>query len=146
MQAIRSPLRRVALQARLPVVRPRVARPFSTAPEAKSNTTLYLGIAAAVLAGGGYWAYTSSSDTAREVGTVAKSATQAAKAATNFVPSKADYQKVYNRIAETLDEAGEYDGKAHFFFYPQKLNSHPIARWIVWTRPRSSCLAFIWYL
>ncbi|KZT43589.1 heme peroxidase [Sistotremastrum suecicum HHB10207 ss-3] len=109
MQAIRSPLRRVALQARLPVVRPRVARPFSTAPEAKSNTTLYLGIAAAVLAGGGYWAYTSSSDTAREVGTVAKSATQAAKAATNFVPSKADYQKVYNRIAETLDEAGEYD-------------------------------------
>ncbi|TFL04565.1 heme peroxidase [Pterulicium gracile] len=39
----------------------------------------------------------------------AKSGAQAAKVAANFVPSKEDYQKVYNTIAEIMDDAGDYD-------------------------------------
>ncbi|KAH9942420.1 heme peroxidase [Epithele typhae] len=43
-------------------------------------------------------------------GTAAKSGAQAAKVAANFVPTKEDYQKVYNRVAEILDEAADKDG------------------------------------
>ena len=39
----------------------------------------------------------------------AKSGVQAAKVAANFVPTKEDYQKVYNTIAEIMDDAGDYD-------------------------------------
>ncbi|KAE9403920.1 heme peroxidase [Gymnopus androsaceus JB14] len=41
--------------------------------------------------------------------TAVKSGVQAAKVKANFVPTKEDYQNVYNKIAELLDEAGDYD-------------------------------------
>ncbi|KAI4517710.1 heme peroxidase [Schizophyllum commune Loenen D] len=72
----------------------------------KSNTGLYAGIAGgALLAGIGFYYYSQGMNPL----TAAKSGAQAAKVATNFVPSKEDYQKVYNRIAELLDEAEDYD-------------------------------------
>ncbi|KAI0315688.1 heme peroxidase [Amylostereum chailletii] len=80
------------------------AEPSASAP--KSNTTLYAGIGAALaLTGAGFYFYSSSDS----FGTNVKSGVQVAKVAANFVPSKEDYQKVYNKIAELLDEAGEYD-------------------------------------
>lgn len=42
-------------------------------------------------------------------GDTLKSGVQAAKVKVNFVPTKEDYQKVYNRIAEVIDDAGDYD-------------------------------------
>jgi len=41
--------------------------------------------------------------------TAAKSGAQAAKVKVNFVPTKDDYIKVYNRITELLEDAGDYD-------------------------------------
>ncbi|KAI0721159.1 heme peroxidase [Fomitopsis betulina] len=78
-------------------------------PEApKSNTVLYAGIGAAAAAGGiAFYIYTSNSDTAKAAGTLAKSGVQAVKVAANFVPAKEDYEKVYKRIAEILDEASD---------------------------------------
>lgn len=46
----------------------------------------------------------------KEAASAAKGAQRSAKVAANFVPTKEDYQKVYNRIAEHLDAEG-YDGK-----------------------------------
>ncbi|TFK44140.1 heme peroxidase [Crucibulum laeve] len=81
-------------------------RKFSTeVPKPKSNTVLYAGIAV-VAAGGAYYIF---SDAGKEAGTVVKSGVQAAKAKSGFVPSKEDYIKVYNRIAEIIDDAGDYD-------------------------------------
>jgi cytochrome c peroxidase len=106
------------------------ARKFSTptgTPPPKSNTNLYIGLGlGAALAGGALYIYSSSSATAKEAGSAAKSAVQVAKAASNFTPSKEDYQKagvtcisyaavmlitslqVYNKVAEIL-EADDYD-------------------------------------
>ncbi|KAG6891563.1 heme peroxidase [Termitomyces sp. T32_za158] len=67
----------------------------------KSNTGLFLGIAALAVAGGGFYYL----NAANEAG----SANAGAQAKANFVPTRDDYQKVYNKIAELLDEAGEYD-------------------------------------
>ncbi|KAG1861575.1 heme peroxidase [Suillus subalutaceus] len=96
--AIRAPLRRQAFIQRRPP------------PAAKSNTGLYVGLGAVVLGGGvAYYLYGSSSETAKVTSTALKSAAQSAKVATNFVPTKEDYQKVYNRIAEVIDDADDYD-------------------------------------
>ncbi|KIJ60031.1 class II peroxidase [Hydnomerulius pinastri MD-312] len=87
-------------------------RKFSTEvpPSApKSNTGLYAGLGAVAFSGVAYYLYTSSSDTAREASTTVKSAVQTVKAGAKFTPTKADYQKVYDRIAEIIDEAGDYD-------------------------------------
>ncbi|KAA1471769.1 cytochrome c peroxidase [Dentipellis sp. KUC8613] len=86
-------------------------RRFSTEPNAsdaapkaaKSNFALFAGLGAITVGGIAFYLY--SSDT---LATTAKSGAQAAKVAVNFVPTKADYQKVYNRIAESLD-ADDYD-------------------------------------
>ncbi|KIP06974.1 class I heme peroxidase [Phlebiopsis gigantea 11061_1 CR5-6] len=80
-------------------------------PPKSSNTTLYAGLGAAALGGVAFWVYTSSSDSAKVAGTAVKSGAQAAKVAANLVPTKEDYIKVYNRVAEIMDEAGdkEYD-------------------------------------
>lgn len=80
-------------------------------PPKSSNTALYAGLGAAALGGVAFWIYTSSSDSAKVAGTAVKSGTQAAKVAANLVPTKEDYIKVYNRVAEIMDEAGdkEYD-------------------------------------
>ncbi|KAJ7680685.1 heme peroxidase [Mycena polygramma] len=109
---LRASVRRTALRAALPRTAPgpapRVAfRKFSTpppAPEAKSNTGLIAGVlAAVVVGGGGYYYLTQSGDAA----TALKSGVQAVKAKTHFTPSHEDYQKVYNKIAESLD--ADYD-------------------------------------
>ncbi|RDX47895.1 heme peroxidase [Lentinus brumalis] len=80
--------------------------PQGSAP--KSNNKLLIGgVAAAAIGGVAFWVYTSNSSSAREAGTALKSGAQAAKVATNFVPTKEEYQKVYNRIAEILDAAAD---------------------------------------
>ncbi|KAI0066011.1 cytochrome c peroxidase [Artomyces pyxidatus] len=111
--SLRAPVRRAAFaSARIQRVSLRSSyRRFSTetpppAP-AKSNTALYAGIGALAL-GGGVAFYLFSNDT---LSTTAKSGVQSAKAAVKFTPTKEDYQKVYNKIAEVLnsDESGAYD-------------------------------------
>lgn len=112
--AIRAPLRRQALSAsfKRPQLRTSSFRKYSTEapPTAKSNTGLYVGLGAVILGGGvAYYLYDSSSETAKVTSSALKSAAQSAKVATNFVPTKEDYQKVYNRIAEVIDDADDYD-------------------------------------
>ncbi|KAH7889082.1 heme peroxidase [Phlebopus sp. FC_14] len=111
--AFRAPIRKTVFSAsfRRAEVRASSFRKFSTAPPSapKSNTALYAGLGAVAFTGVAYYLYTSSSDTAQEASTGVKSAVQAAKAATKFTPTKDDYQKVYSRIAEIVDDAGDYD-------------------------------------
>ncbi|EJD52802.1 cytochrome c peroxidase [Auricularia subglabra TFB-10046 SS5] len=121
--ALRAPARRTgafAFTALAPTSRPatrsfattrflkNAAQPSGSAPKASSNTALYVGLGAFVAGGVGYWFATSDSDAAKSAATAGKSAAQAVKAKTNFVPTKDDYQKVYNKIAETL-EVEDYD-------------------------------------
>ncbi|EPQ57021.1 heme peroxidase [Gloeophyllum trabeum ATCC 11539] len=88
-------------------------RKYASGPSgsSESKTGFWAAIGAGVTIAGGlaYYMTTSNSDTARQAQTAAKSGAQAVKAATNFTPSKDDFQKVYNRIAEVMDEAGDYD-------------------------------------
>ncbi|KAI0268818.1 cytochrome c peroxidase [Gloeopeniophorella convolvens] len=114
MHAFTSSLRASARRAPLASARsiPRASfrssfRKYTTeAPAPKSsNTALYASIGLALVGGVGYYAYTSSDTPA----TIAKSGAQATKAALNFTPTKADYQKVYNKIAQKIDDAGDYD-------------------------------------
>ncbi|KIM30511.1 peroxidase [Serendipita vermifera MAFF 305830] len=67
-------------------------------------TWLLLGVAVAAI-GGGYYVYSSPQDAE----TLAKSGKQAAKAAVGKTPKLEDYQQVYNKVAQLLDEAGDYD-------------------------------------
>jgi cytochrome c peroxidase len=48
-------------------------------------------------------------DTAKEIGTAAKGAVQTVEQKTGLAHSQADYQKVYDAIAESLEVEG-YDG------------------------------------
>lgn len=83
-------------------------RGYSTeAPKEGGNSVLWLTLGAVVAAGGGYWYYTQSDDGA----TIAKSVKQAGKAVVGFTPKQGDYQQVYNKVAELLDDAGDYDGE-----------------------------------
>ena len=99
--AFRASLRKAPLNAARPAraFRTTGLRRYTTEvpkPEApkKSNTALYAGIGAAAVGGITFYIYTSNSDTAKEAGTLAKSGAQAVKVATNFVPTKEDYEKV----------------------------------------------------
>ncbi|PPQ65554.1 hypothetical protein CVT24_010817 [Panaeolus cyanescens] len=113
--AFRAPLRgsaRRAAQIPKSQFRTNWNRKFSTpppAPEAKaaSSTGLYLGLGAAAVGGLGYYFFNTSSG--KETGSALKSELQAAKVKANFVPTKEDYIKVYNRIAKLVEDAGEYD-------------------------------------
>ncbi|KIJ04766.1 hypothetical protein PAXINDRAFT_164804 [Paxillus involutus ATCC 200175] len=114
--AFRAPVRRTVFSTSCrragTEVRANSFRKFSTEvppPAPKSNTALYAGLGAIAFGGVAYYLYTSSSDTAKEASTAVKSAAQTAKVATKFTPTKADYQKVYNRIAEIIDDASDYD-------------------------------------
>ncbi|KAJ3814778.1 heme peroxidase [Lentinula lateritia] len=109
----RASVRKVATSGSLPRAQLRnqlriSIRKFSTpppeAPAPKSNTTLYVGIGAVVAAAGA--AFYSFSDSGTNA---VKSGVQVAKVKTNFVPTKEDYQKVYNKIAGIFDDAGDYD-------------------------------------
>ncbi|KAJ7272089.1 cytochrome c peroxidase [Mycena haematopus] len=79
--------------------------PPASEPKVKSNTGLIVGVLAAAVVGGGYYYISSFGDAE----TAVKSGVQAVKASAKLTPSKEDYQKVYNKIAEVLDEAGDYD-------------------------------------
>lgn len=70
-----------------------------------SGATVWLLLGALLAAGGGYYVYANPG----EASTVLKEGKQSVKAATGFTPKLADYQTIYNKIAELLDEAGEYD-------------------------------------
>ncbi|TBU40080.1 heme peroxidase [Dichomitus squalens] len=110
--ALRASARRAtASAARAPrvAVRNAAIRRYATesTPGPKSNAALLGALGAAALAGGALWVYTSNSDTTKEAGTAVKSGAQAAKVAANYVPTKEDYQKVYNRVAEILDQAAD---------------------------------------
>lgn len=117
--ALRASVRKTALSAPSKAARTRTTfrasafRRYSTEtpPPKSSNTTLYAGLGAAALGGVAFWIFTSDSDSAKVAGTAVKSGVQTAKVAANFVPTKEDYIKVYNRVAEIMDEAGdkEYD-------------------------------------
>ncbi|KAI0084899.1 cytochrome c peroxidase [Irpex rosettiformis] len=74
-----------------------------------NNTLLYAGIGAVAIGGVTWYILSSDSDSAKVAGSTVKSGVQAAKAATNFTPSKEDYLKVYKRIAEVIDSADDYD-------------------------------------
>ncbi|KJA17542.1 hypothetical protein HYPSUDRAFT_46322 [Hypholoma sublateritium FD-334 SS-4] len=108
---LRASVRRAAAQPARFQLRVNCNRKFSTpppppAPEAKasSNAGLYIGLGAVVAGGLGYYLY-SSNDAVNAL----KSGAQVAKVKTNTAPTKEDYIKVYNRIAELIDDAGEYD-------------------------------------
>ncbi|KAF8800184.1 cytochrome c peroxidase [Phlegmacium glaucopus] len=111
--ATAAPLRRAATAHTNKVLfRNTFNRKYSTPPppppQAKSGPGLYVGIGAAA-AGLGlayYYYYTVSG---KEADTTIKSGIQAAKVKANFVPSKEDYVKIYNKIAQVIDDAGEYD-------------------------------------
>ncbi|KAI0302677.1 cytochrome c peroxidase [Russula brevipes] len=109
LYSVRASARRAPLvSARIPKGSLRSSfRKYSTeaALPKSSNTALYATIGLALVGGIGYYAYTSSDSAA----TTVKSGAQAAKSALKFTPTKADYQKVYNRIAQKIDDAGEYD-------------------------------------
>jgi len=75
-------------------------------PAAKSNTGLYTTIGLAFAAGAGYWVYSSQDDTKGAL----KEGAQAAKVPANFTPTKADYQKVYNKISSILETDAYDDG------------------------------------
>ncbi|TCD68259.1 heme peroxidase [Steccherinum ochraceum] len=116
LAALRNTLRRSALntsaRAARPVFRQGAVRRLTTetpTPKKSNNNLLYGGIGAAVIGGVAFYVYTSNSDTAKEAGTAVRSGAQVAKVAANFVPTKEDYQKVYNRIAEVIDSAEGYD-------------------------------------
>jgi cytochrome c peroxidase len=94
---LRAPLRKAAFSVPIPKAQLRTSfRKFSTPPPPpppkNSKTGLYLGIGAAVAAGG--FAYYYFGLSAEEAGTAFKSGVQIAKVATKFVPTQADYQKV----------------------------------------------------
>lgn len=83
-------------------------RRFSTdtPPPPKSNTALFAGIGAAAVGGLAIYYFT---DLGKGAATAAKSGAQIAKVKANFVPTKEDYQKVYNKVADLVQDAGDYD-------------------------------------
>ncbi|KAF9568162.1 cytochrome c peroxidase [Agrocybe pediades] len=118
--ALRAPLRNARVANPLKRVSPfpkaqfraSFARNYSTPPPAgeaakSSSTGLYLGLGGAAAAGLAYFFF--ATDSGKETGTSVKSGVQSAKVAANFVPTKEDYIKVYNKIAQVIDDAGEYD-------------------------------------
>jgi hypothetical protein len=72
-----------------------------------SGATVWVLLGVAAAAGAGYYVYSNP----KEAESALKSGKQSAKAAAGFTPKLEDYQKVYNTVAELLDEAGDYDGK-----------------------------------
>ncbi|KIJ95716.1 class II peroxidase, partial [Laccaria amethystina LaAM-08-1] len=104
-----APLRRAAAGKALP--RSTFSRKYSTPPpppaaetpkpKPGSNTALYLGLAGVAAIGVTYYFIKGEDGAAAAVKSIQTKA--------KFVPTKQDYQKVYNRVAELLDEAGEYD-------------------------------------
>jgi len=76
-------------------------RGYASGATASSSSGLYWGLGAAAAAGGaGYYAYSQG---------FLGDAEQKVKANTPFVPKAEDYQKVYDTIAQNLQEKDDYD-------------------------------------
>jgi len=133
------PVLRVTPAPRTPVVaRHAFRRGYSSeAPKEGGNSALWLTLGAVAAAGGGYWYYTQSTDAT----TIAKSAKQAGKAAVGFTPKQGDYQQVYNKVAELLDDAGDYDGKWWLSYWETRQLILTWCRRIVWPCSRPIGLA-----
>ncbi|KAG8864645.1 heme peroxidase [Tulasnella sp. 330] len=116
--SLRAPLRRAALNTSrsLRAAKP-VSRTYATGSGASgnSNTALWVGLGLVGAGAGGYYMFSqdlSFSEAGKQAATAGKSGVQAAKAAAGFTPTKEDYQKVYNKIAEKLDVEG-YDDNSY---------------------------------
>ena len=105
--ALRLSLKQAAKSSRS-TLRPTFRKYSTEAPKQANRTPIYIGVGALFVVGAGYWAFNSSSDTAKETATKAKIGGQILKSNTPFKPAKEDYQKVYNKIASILED--EYDG------------------------------------
>lgn len=114
LNILRAPVRRAVFSAPFPKTQLRTSfRHFST-PQGrptppKPNLALFAALGVAAFSGVGYFLYISNSDTGSWNAASALTSGQAVKAKASFTPTREDYQKVYNRIAKLLDEAGEYD-------------------------------------
>jgi len=112
--AVRSSLRssprfatRSAVPNRVSAFRSTSFRKYSTeAPKSSYGTLLWAGLGTAAI-GGVAWYFYSSEDAIKSAKTTLKSGVQVGKVAANFVPTKEDYQKVYYKIAELLDDASD---------------------------------------
>lgn len=81
-------------------------------PPRSSNIPLYLAGVGALAAGAAYLFYGtegSPNDTAKELGSKARGLAAAAEGKAGLRHSQADYQKVYDRIAEVMEKE-DYDG------------------------------------
>lgn len=82
-------------------------------PSGSNNTLIFAALGAAALGAGGYYFYGTDATPAErveEIKTVGREVERVAEAKTGLgLKKKEDYQKVYNRIAETLEQ-DEYDG------------------------------------
>jgi hypothetical protein len=126
-----------------------------SAPQGKSNTPLILALVGAAAAGGAYYYYGATStptEAAKELGTQVDSARAVAENKLGLKRSKDDYQKVYNRIAETL-EKDDYDGefgrcRSRVPSATEDVLTELVTRLRWFPRPgrRPSRLALVWYL
>lgn len=83
-------------------------------PPGKSNIPLYLAGVGALAAGAAYLFYGTEGtprDTAKELGSKARGLAAAAEGKAGLRHSQADYQKVYDRIAEVMEKE-DYDGRS----------------------------------
>jgi cytochrome c peroxidase len=97
--ALRTSARNTAFTLSRQPFRQQSRRGYASESAAKSSSGLYLGIGALALAGGGYYLYSSESLLKGSAG----------ETAGIFTPKQEDYQKVYNDIAERLEEKDDYD-------------------------------------
>jgi len=98
---LRLPLHgRIAFSTSLPKSELRASfRRFSTEPPKPKSTAPYAALGVAAAGGIAYYYYYS----------IATNAGASAIVKAEFKPTREDFQKVYNRIAESFDQAGEYD-------------------------------------
>ncbi|KDQ55746.1 hypothetical protein JAAARDRAFT_37172 [Jaapia argillacea MUCL 33604] len=83
--------------------------PASSEPVKSGGKSWLIGGGLLAFGGVGYYLYSTNPDLFKEAGTAAKSSVQAAKVATKFTPAQEDYQKVYNKIVQLVEDAGDYD-------------------------------------
>lgn len=101
--ALKTAPRRFAGQG--PKLHPRRGYASEAPKPSGNNTILYGGIAAVLLGGGAY--FTFGSKTSPEQAAKASSAAGAKNGV--FTPSKEDYQKVYDAVAQKLIDEDDYD-------------------------------------
>lgn len=77
------------------------SRGYASEPSKSSSSGFYIGIGALVLGGAGYYVYSQ--------GNGSLFSGSAGETKGIFTPKFEDYQKVYNEIAERLDEKEDYD-------------------------------------